>query len=299
MFNLLLTLITGLVIGWNLHSFFMQLNPANILEISPKEISPKIIHKVQENIKDIKTIEIVEVKNKNKIIQKKTPINENFYTLLENNHFYDAMTFYIDAEETILSLYRTALLKYFEKKIKIDPQVAVEQMLELQELEPRDSSIDEEKLQHIEYGANYEEQAIVLLELMKQKIDTKQQEYQYKIPLQKLGEHFTIEVEVDSQALTLLLDTGATLTLVNENKLPSSLSIIKENIVLSTAGGKINAKLQEATLFSIADIQLEKFQIVSSSFEQKNADGLLGMNFFKKFKFKIDQEKAILYLSKK
>jgi predicted neutral ceramidase superfamily lipid hydrolase len=116
MFNLLLTLITGLVIGWNLHSFFMQLNPANILEISPKEISPKIIHKVQENIKDIKTIEIVEVKNKNKIIQKKTPINENFYTLLENNHFYDAMTFYIDAEETILSLYRTALLKYFEKK---------------------------------------------------------------------------------------------------------------------------------------------------------------------------------------
>ncbi|CAA6824998.1 MAG: Unknown protein [uncultured Sulfurovum sp.] len=152
-------------------------------------------------------------------------------------------------------------------------------------------------LQEIEYDYDYGEKAKKLLKFIEQKIN-ENKEYTHQLPLDKIGEHFTIDVEIDNTFVTLLLDTGATLTMVNEEKI-SSLTIIKENIILNTAGGEINAQLQEANTFSIGDIHLQQFKIVSSNFPQKHADGLLGMNFFKRFKFKIDQENALLYLSSK
>ena len=151
-------------------------------------------------------------------------------------------------------------------------------------------------LKEIEFDEDYSEKAKNLLELINQKL-LENKEYAHKLPLKKEGDHFTIDVTIDNTPLTLLLDTGATLTMINRDKV-SSLTVIKENIILQTAGGEINAQLQEAETLSVGDVQLEKFQIVSSSFEQKNADGLLGMNFFKEFKFKIDQDESVLYLSR-
>ena len=151
-------------------------------------------------------------------------------------------------------------------------------------------------LKEIEFDEDYSEKAKNLLELINQKL-LENKEYAHKLSLKKEGDHFTIDVTLDDTPLTLLLDTGATLTMINRDKV-SSLTVIKENITLQTAGGEINAQLQEAEIFNIGDVQLEKFQVVSSSFEQQNADGLLGMNFFKEFKFKIDQDEAVLYLSR-
>ncbi len=155
-----------------------------------------------------------------------------------------------------------------------------------------------ELLKEIEFNENFGEKAKALLDTINKKIE-ETKEYQYSIPLKKAGEHFTIDVSINNTPLTLLLDTGATLSMINEEKLPPSLAIIKDNISLETAGGEINSQLQEAEKLSIGEIELNKFQIVSSPFQQKNADGLLGMNFFKKFKFKIDQENEVLYLSRK
>jgi clan AA aspartic protease (TIGR02281 family) len=310
MFNLLLALITGLVIGWNFHSFFMQLNPANILkneinivqlvkeEIAPNLTPPKqSIQEIQKNIQ-IRKKNIPETLNKEQNIStppiKKT---DNFYDFLQNDLFSDAMSLYVDASESKLLIYQTTLLEYFTIKVENNPQEAVEQMLEVQELEPTHTKINVEVLHEIEDN-DYAEKAKILLNLIKKRINTKE-EYRHQLPLKKIGEHFIIEVSINNEPLSLLLDTGATLTMINEEKLSSELTLIKENIVLNTAGGEINAKLQEATTFSIGEIKLENFQIVSSTFEQKDADGLLGMNFFKKFKFKIDQEKAILFLSEK
>ncbi|HIP51245.1 MAG TPA: hypothetical protein EYG94_04070 [Campylobacterales bacterium] len=207
------------------------------------------------------------------------------------------MSLYVDASESKLLLYQPTLVKYFEIKVENNHQEAVEQMLEFQELASSQSKIDIEVLHEIE-DSNYEEKAQILLSFIKEKIN-KIQEYSHKFSLKKIGEHFTIDVTINNEPITLLLDTGATLTLVNESKLPSSLNIIKENILLNTAGGEVYTQLQEADVFSIGEIELKRFQIVSSSFEQKEADGLLGMNFFKQFRFKIDQEKAVLYLSRK
>ncbi|CAA6815409.1 MAG: Unknown protein [uncultured Sulfurovum sp.] len=311
MFNLLLALITGVVIGWNFHSFFLELNPnplkilkdtTTIEEISQTtQVAPTILEEkeVQQAIHLTKAPQnilpkITLDKETNTSIST-TVINENFYTLLEKNLFSDAMTLYIDAKGTTHSLYQAALLDYFEDTINTEPQLATEQMIEFQELEPKDRRVEEELLHDMQFGDDYTARAMVLLELIKQKNEVPEA-YQFQIPLQKVGEHFTVEVEVNNTPIVLLLDTGASITMVNEAKLPL-LTLINENVVLSAVGRKINAQLHEADTFSIGEVELEKFQIVSSTFEQEKADGLLGMNFFKEFKFKIDQQTAILHLS--
>ena len=205
------------------------------------------------------------------------------------------MSLYLDASEIKVPLYQSTLVQYFKDKIKQNPQKASEQMIEFQELEPSHTKINMETLQEIAED-DYVKKANTLFKLIKEKIN-KTEEYSHQLPLKKVGEHFTIIVKVNNEPLTLLLDTGATLTIVNEEKL-SSLTVLKEHIVLNTVSGEVYAQLQEADTFSIGDIELKNFQIVSSSFGQKEADGLLGMNFFKAFKFKIDQEKKFLYLNK-
>jgi len=306
MFNLLLALITGLVIGWNFHDFFMRLTPKNILK-NDSNISQLTKTKVVPLISTKKTtIQKPSIqKLPKKIIQEiniSTPKSmdiqnsDTFNSLLHNNLFSDAMVLYIDANEVKLLFYQSILIQYFETEVKNNPQKAVEEMLEFQDIEPAERKVDMESFHEVDDNNNYLEKSQILFNLIKEEMN-KNNEYTHEIPLTKLGEHFLIDVTINNQALTLLLDTGATLTMIDEAKLNSSLHVIKENIVLNTAGGKIGAKLQEAERFSIEDIELENFQIVSSSFKHNGADGLLGMNFFKKFKFKIDQEEAILYLS--
>lgn len=153
-------------------------------------------------------------------------------------------------------------------------------------------------LKEIEFDEEYGERAKELLDKIENN-ETNKEEYSYKLPLGKEGSHFTIDVTIDDTPLTLLLDTGATLTLINEEKVPSSLTLINDNITLQTAGGEVDAQLKMAQNIKIGDLELNNFKITSSSFTQENADGLLGMNFFQQFKFKIDQDERLLYLSKK
>ena len=304
MFNLLLALMAGFIIGWNFHAL-LQLTPPKILKneinitkqieekstplsITPKPISQKT--KKQEGVapKSIETKEI-NISITNNIA------TDTFNSLLQEKLFSDAMSLYLDANEVKLLFYQSILIEYFEAEVKNNPQKALEEMLEFQEIEPSERKVEMESLNEIE-ESSYQEKAQILFNLIKKMME-RNNEYTHEIPLKKLGEHFAVEVTINNQVVTLLLDTGATLTMINEAQLNSPLKLIEENIILSTAGGKIRAKLQEVELFSLGDVELEKFQLVTSNFKQNGADGLLGMNFFKKFKFKIDQEKAILYLS--
>ena len=156
---------------------------------------------------------------------------------------------------------------------------------------------DESKrhLQELFYNSIYSKKAEDLLA----KINKEQeilQAYMYKIPLKREGVHFSILVTINElYTLRLLLDTGATYTLIDSNKV-SEVIIIKEDIMLKTAGGVIAARLA-TTSFKLDDILLQDFKITLVPFEHQGTDGLLGMNFFKRFKFMIDQEEAILYLS--
>jgi len=307
MFNLLLALIAGLVIGWNFHAFFMQLSPQNILkndinsnQKEKKSVPISIIHKsvIRKLPQKVETVQ-KETKTHNEQLStlenNDTIKSDTFNSLLQDNLFSDAMSLYIDANEAKLLFYQSILIEYFETEVTNNPQKALEEMLEFQEIEPSERRVDMEALNEIEDN-NYQEKSQILLNLIKEEME-RNNEYTHEIPLKKLGEHFAVEVNINYQSVTLLLDTGATLTLVDKNRVDSTLNTIKENIVLSTAGGEISAKLKEAEHFSLGDVELEKFQLVVTNFKQNGADGLLGMNFFKKFKFKIDQEEAILYLS--
>ena len=152
-------------------------------------------------------------------------------------------------------------------------------------------------LKEIEFDEQYGEEAKILLDTL-QSGEIEKEEYTHKLPLSKAGTHFTVEVMVENTPLTLLLDTGASLTMINEDKI-TSLALLNDNLILKTAGGDITAQLHVAKSFKIGELELKNFKITTSSFKQEKADGLLGMNFFKQFKFKIDQEEEMLYLSRK
>ncbi len=143
----------------------------------------------------------------------------------------------------------------------------------------------------------YKERATQLLSLIEMKLE-EQREYPIKIPLIRYGLHFLVNAYVDGSSVTLLLDTGASITTIDAN-LISNLKVLKENVTFHTAGGDISESIFQANSFSIAEVSLDNFRISGSSYPSRNYDGLLGMNFFSKFKFKIDQDNAILLLGAK
>jgi len=152
-------------------------------------------------------------------------------------------------------------------------------------------------LKEIEFDEEYGEKSKELLKKIENQ-KSKDKEYTHHFSLKKEGNNFLINVEINEIPLTLMLDTGASFTLIDEDKL-STLKLIEEGIMLKTVSGEVVSKLQEAQTFKIKDIELKNFQLVTTSFKQRKVDGLLGMNFFKKFKFKIDQEAGMLYLERK
>ena len=151
-------------------------------------------------------------------------------------------------------------------------------------------------IEELRYSTIYGDKAQAILDDIIQERSEKSL-YRYKIPLIKLGAHYGVNITINNIPLTLLLDTGASYTFIDNDKVPS-LRIIKETLLL-TAGGSINAHIALADNLTIDEIILEDFKLTIAPFKQANADGLLGMNFFEKFKFLIDQEESMLYLSVK
>ena len=149
-------------------------------------------------------------------------------------------------------------------------------------------------LKEIEYDDSYGEKSKNLLEEIHKK-EANNGEYPHRVELKKRGSHFYLNAKANEEPLTLLIDTGATYTSINQNKL--STTSFTKMLRLQTAGGEISEELRKVDSFSIGDIEVRDFQVTASSFPQENADGLLGMNFLKHFQFKIDQENEVLYLS--
>ncbi len=119
--------------------------------------------------------------------------------------------------------------------------------------------------------------------------------YQQKIHLEKLQNHFYINVNINQTELRLLIDTGASYTLVDKKILHSTKE--GKTIELHTANGIKKATIISVESFNVAEISIEDFEITLSDFEAQGFDGLLGMNFLGQFDFYIDQEAAILYLN--
>ena len=143
----------------------------------------------------------------------------------------------------------------------------------------------------------YKNKANEMLAFIELKLE-EQQEYPTRIPLVKRGLHFYVKAYANNIPLFLLVDTGASITSVNQS-LINHLPLLKKGVSFQTAGGVVKENIFQTKSFTVDSITLEHFSLVGSTFESKNIDGLLGMNFLGKFKFKIDQKEAILYLGRK
>jgi len=151
-------------------------------------------------------------------------------------------------------------------------------------------------LEDIDEGSVYISKAQSILKDIEKK-EKELQHYKYIIPINKVGSQYSVNLTINNTPLTLLLDTGATYTFIDEEKLPSL--VLGKEILLNTAGGEIMAHFANVDSLTIGELQLNDFIITLAPFKQQFADGLLGMNFFEKFDFKINQNIGLLYLADK
>jgi clan AA aspartic protease (TIGR02281 family) len=122
------------------------------------------------------------------------------------------------------------------------------------------------------------------------------------IPLIRQGEHFLIEARInDKVAVRLLIDTGASMTVLRDDILLAA-GIFKPARpslqLFSTANGLVEGAVYRLDNLSVGDQNVTNLEVAALSLASlHSADGLLGMNFLKHFKFFIDQNKPELRLS--
>jgi len=155
-----------------------------------------------------------------------------------------------------------------------------------------------ELLEELQYDDIYEINAKIMLEKLANIDNVENENYEYAIPLEKYGAHYLVHVVLDDTSFKLILDTGASFIYIDEDK-ASMLEIVKENVLLKTAGEDVYATLCKADILRVGDLEISNIQVTTAPFKRENADGLLGMNFLNRFSFYIDQKKDILYLNPK
>jgi len=122
------------------------------------------------------------------------------------------------------------------------------------------------------------------------------------IPLIRQGEHFLIDARInDSITVRLLIDTGASMTVLRSDILPAAGIFITDTPSLqlfSTANGLVEGSVYKLDNLSIGDQNVSNIEVAALDLASlHSADGLLGMNYLKHFKFFIDQNKPELRLS--
>jgi len=155
-------------------------------------------------------------------------------------------------------------------------------------------------LEQLLYDDTYKNKAHFLLSQINKKIELAQK-FSQQIQLEKKGTHFLVKATLnDDVEVTLLLDTGASMSVIDESIIDQvSHEVTKEKILMNTAGGIVSAKEVQIDLFMIEETRVNAMQLISSKIKSIDFDGLLGMNYLKKFDFYIDQDDAVLYLEYK
>ncbi len=115
------------------------------------------------------------------------------------------------------------------------------------------------------------------------------------IPLIKQNNQYFLEVQIDTQKMRLLIDTGASTTMINSTKASLLYSkTLQENIDIHTASGVAKAKRIEVQKLFIDDLAFEKVEIITSFNDVFiGFDGLLGMNILKHFQLDTKNNRLI------
>ncbi|MDX8413691.1 MAG: retroviral-like aspartic protease family protein [Mariprofundales bacterium] len=119
------------------------------------------------------------------------------------------------------------------------------------------------------------------------------------IALTRLNNHFVVPVQLAGRTLMLLLDTGASLTLVPKavaRSYPADASAA--SVTLATANGTITVPRLSVPQMQLGAQLLHHISLaLTDNMGIQGADGLLGMDILKRFHFVIDQEHATLRLT--
>ncbi|MCH2097472.1 MAG: aspartyl protease family protein [Pseudomonadales bacterium] len=123
------------------------------------------------------------------------------------------------------------------------------------------------------------------------------------LPLQRRGEHFIVEVGLDDGGtLDLLLDTGATLTVLRPavvGRVPGGRSAGR-SIRLGTAGGVVSAPLYSVDALYLGPLRIADARIAVMALDgMDDIDGLLGMDQLSRFDYRIDPARERLLLAHK
>lgn len=122
------------------------------------------------------------------------------------------------------------------------------------------------------------------------------------IPLQQIGDHYVVNGSLSSNSVTLLIDTGASITAISTEYFRQLSNRYKINYLgrfnVGTAGGRVMASMYQFRELTIQHVTLENLAVVVLPMQgMEQADGLLGMNFLREFDFKIDQAQSVLFLN--
>jgi clan AA aspartic protease (TIGR02281 family) len=120
------------------------------------------------------------------------------------------------------------------------------------------------------------------------------------IPLVRSGSHFLVDARLGSQPARLLIDTGASLTMLTPDALQRrghAAHDTGKTGVFNTANGSVRAPIYRLDTLSVGDWQVSELEVGVLDLGDPDIDGLLGMNFLRHFQFFIDQNEALLRLS--
>ncbi len=124
------------------------------------------------------------------------------------------------------------------------------------------------------------------------------------VPIDRLRDHYLVDVEFnDSSKLTLVIDTGASITTLSSEsfrELPRYDFELLGSRMFNTANGLTRGDVYRARSFRIGAHRLEGLTVAVLPYRaDARNDGLLGMNVLRNFRFEIDQDQSALFLERR
>lgn len=120
------------------------------------------------------------------------------------------------------------------------------------------------------------------------------------VPLSRSGNQFIVSATLDGRReIRLLIDTGASVTIVAPRVLEGlGYNLGDQKGRFSTANGEVDAPLVGVQSLAVGEQLVSPITVgaIALSRPVEPVDGLLGMDFLKKFEFSLDQRRGVLEL---
>ena len=123
----------------------------------------------------------------------------------------------------------------------------------------------------------------------------------HRVPLRRYGDHFAVPLNINGEAMQLILDTGASITALDKryfDQIEDDINArLRGSSMFNTANG-----LTRGNIYRVDNIRLGRFVIrqldiaVLDMGIREETNGLLGMNILRNYRFQIDQDNAVLLL---